>query len=453
MKDIKIYFSQWFALLPLLFFVVGAMYLGLNGSPDEYGFWPVMIGSLLFALIITKNKSEFAKTLIKGMSDQLVMLMVLAWLLSGVVGKFMSETGLIETIINLYLKTGLGGGFFVVAVFLIAAITGTSTGTAVGTVLIVTPVLFKAGISLGIDPYLLIGAILSGGAFGDDFSPLSDTTIASASTQNVEIGKSVKKRLKYALAAVIPALILFFIIGFDSKITAEIQASSVNYKSLLMLLSPGVVIYLSLKGKHIVTSLLWGILTAIVVSLIFGLLHFSDIFSLDPENFTAKSIIIDGMKKGVGISIFSILLIGLVTFVLATGIIDNFINLITVKVKNKSLGELLIGLIIVITNTLLAHNTITIMSLGAIVKKIGDKLNINGYRIANIIDIAGNTVMHIFPYMITVILATSIANGIIEDQTLNPFIAGLHNFHSIFLFIVLVVVSITGIWREKDGRN
>ena len=449
--QLQIYGGKWIALIPLLFFVIGAMYLGLNGSPDEYGFWPIVVSALIIALLISKNREKFIRVVIDGMSDKLVVLMILAWLLSGVIGKFMSSTGLIESIIALYLKTGLGGGFFVAAVFIIAALTGTTTGTAVGTVLIVTPVLFKAGITLGIDPYLIVGAILAGGAFGDDFSPLSDTTIAVASTQGIDIGKSVRSRLKYAATAGTLALILFFILGSLHKLTKVEFNQEVSYKPLLMLLSPTVVIIWSMRGKHIVNALLLGILTAILIALPLKLITPEQLFSLDPENFSAKSIIIDGMKKGVGISIFSIFLIGLVSFVLASGVLESFINYVTTKVKKQSIGELIIIFMTIIVNTLIAHNTITIMSLGKIVKDMSEKLKINSYRAGNILDISGNTVMHILPYMITVILATSLANQMTTEK-LNPFVAGLYNFHSIFLFFVIVFVSITGIWRKADEK-
>ncbi len=448
--SISIYFSKWLSLIPLFIFIIGAMYLGLNGSPDEYGFWPIMICSMIVAMLLSKNKDVFANIVVKGMSDKLVIIMVMAWLLSGIIGVFISKTGLIETIINIYLQTGLGGGFFLVAIFIIAAITGTSTGTAVGTVLIVTPVLFKAGISLDIDPYLLLGAILSGGAFGDDFSPLSDTTIAVASTQNINIGFSVKSRLKYALTAAIPAMLLFYIMG-GSNIRLNSEITIFSYKPLFMLLSPAIVILLCLRGKHILSALLFGILTAILISLTFSLISPEQIFSLDKENFTAHSILIEGMKKGVGISIFSIFLIGLVSFVLSVGIIENIVNFISKHFIKKSYGELIIVSLTVIINSILAHNTITIMSIGSLVKKVSDKLKINSYRAGNLLDISGNTVMHIFPYMITVILVTSIGNEL-TDEKLNPFKVGLHNFHSIFLLILAITVSIFGIWRKRDER-
>jgi Na+/H+ antiporter NhaC len=452
-KTIELYFSQWLALVPLLFFIFGAMYLGLSGTPDEKGFWPIVTASLIIALFLSKKKDVFAYTVISGMAEELLMIMVTAWLFSSIIGVFLRETGLVEAIVFLYISTELGGGFFVVGVFVISALVGTSTGTAVGTVLIVTPVLFKAGLSLGCDQYFLLGAILGGAAFGDDFSPLSDTTIAAASTQCVNIGKSVRSRVKYAFAAGVPAMLVFGLFGGGDRLNQAIDYSTGSYRSLAMLVSPLIVIALCLKGRHILTALLLGIFSAVALSVGFDLIPFEKIFSLDPENFTARSLIIDGMDKGVGISVFSILLIGLVSFVLSTNIIEILLEVLVTRVKRQSVTELVVVFLTVGVNTLLAHNTITIMSIGRIVRDLSDRFGINRIRSANIMDISGNTVMHILPYMITVVLATSIARRELDAGiVINPFIAGLHNFHSIFLFGLAMLVSGTGLWRENDKR-
>lgn len=452
-NTIRVHFSQWLALFPLLVFVIGAMYLGLSGSPDERGFWPIMVLTLIISMLISKEKKQFYKVIIEGMSNNLLMIMVCAWIFSSIIGTLLSETGLITTIVAIYSKTGLEGGYFVVGVFLISALIGTSTGTAVGTVLIVTPVLYGAGLNIGCSPYFLLGAILGGGAFGDDFSPLSDTSIAVANTQNIELGLSVRSRLKYAVVAALIASIVFIVFGSNhEQHIVSVENINTNYLTLLMLSSPLIIIILCFKGYNILNALFYGILVGIVIGLVTGLLSLSDIFSLDKENFSAKSLIITGMDKGIGISIFSILLVGQVSFILATGLIDKLVKFVVKKSNNIKLGELIIIFTTIFVNILLAHNTITIMSIGDFVKRISDKYKINSYRAANLMDIAGNTVMHIFPYMITVILASSIANQIPDAPQINPFKAGLHNFHSIALFIISLIVSISGIWRKADQK-
>ena len=450
---INIYYSEWLALLPLALFIVGAMYLGLNGSPDEKGFWPIITAALALALLISKDKDAFAKYVISGMASNLVMIMVAAWLFSSIIGVFLSETGVVSALVGYYKSFGLGGGGFVFGVFIVTAIIGTSTGTAVGTVLMVTPVLFQAGINIGCDEYYLVGAILGGAAFGDDFSPLSDTTIASASTQNVNIGRSVKSRIKYVLSAAIPASIIFILFGGNHNEVAMPLENESSLLPLVMLVAPATIVYLCLKGRHILYALLAGIIVSLAISLGLDLVQFNQVFSLDPDEFSAKSIIIDGMDKGVGISVFSILLMGLVSFVMMSGVIEKLLSMLLGKISSLQIAELIIVFLTIFINALLAHNTITIIAVGDIVRDISKKYQINSYRASNLMDISANTVMHMFPYMITVVLVASAANGILKDgRQIDLIAAGFHNFHSIFLLVVAIVVSLTGIWLKSDER-
>lgn len=48
--------------------------------------------------------------------------------------------------------------------------------------------MYPAGIVLGANPAAVMGAIISGAAFGDNVSPVSDTTIVSAATQETDVG-------------------------------------------------------------------------------------------------------------------------------------------------------------------------------------------------------------------------------------------------------------------------
>ena len=68
-----------------------------------------------------------------------------------------------------------------------------------------------------------------------------------------------------------------------------------------------------LMGRiHLLEGLLTGILAAAVLGLILGVISPGEILHLDLENFTARGLIIDGMERGIGVSIFTLLLMGLV---------------------------------------------------------------------------------------------------------------------------------------------
>ena len=64
-----------------------------------------------------------------------------------------------------------------------------------------------------------------------------------------------------------------------------------------MLLVPALIIYLFLKGKHLLHGLLFGLLFGTILGLALELLPVSQVLSLDLENYAARSFIIDGINE------------------------------------------------------------------------------------------------------------------------------------------------------------
>ena len=180
------------ALAPFAVFLAGVTWLALSGAPDERGFWPILLAALATGLALASERSRYADILIQGMSQPMVMIMIMAWLLAGVFGAVMGASGFVQSLIWLAGRAALGGTGFVVAAYLICCVVSTSTGTSLGTVLVCSPLLYPAGGALGANPTMLIGAILAGATFGDSISPVSDTTIASAMTQATDLAGTVK---------------------------------------------------------------------------------------------------------------------------------------------------------------------------------------------------------------------------------------------------------------------
>ena len=170
-------------------------------APDERGFWPILLAGLTASMLLAKDRQNWAGVVLRGMSQPIVMLMIMAWMLAGVLAAFMNASGFVESLVWGARTIGLQGGGYVVAAFLICSLVSTATGTSLGTIILCAPLLYPAAGALAADPVILMGAILGGATFGDNISPVSDTTIASASTQGAEIGAVVRSRLRYALPA------------------------------------------------------------------------------------------------------------------------------------------------------------------------------------------------------------------------------------------------------------
>src|SRR5699024_10467306 len=131
--------------------------------------------------------------------------------------------------------------------------------------------MYPAGVAVGGDPTFLFAAILAGAVFGDNLAPVSDTTIVSATTQEADVPGVVRSRFKYSIAAAVPAVILFAIFGGGGSTTNQASAGSimesVGPSGLIMLVPFALVLILALSGQHLLTSLTWGILSAIVMIL------------------------------------------------------------------------------------------------------------------------------------------------------------------------------------------
>ena len=201
----------------------------------------------------------------------------------------MTITGFVEALIWLSDQLHLNGVGFVVATFVICCIVSLSTGSSFATILICSPLLYPAGGLLGSSLPALAGAIIGGATFGDFIAPISDTTIASALSQNAVIGATIKSRLKYVVPATVFALVGFFLVALNTTDPSTTIINEMgNPKGLPMLLVPAFIIYLFLRGKHLLHGLLLGLIFGTLLALLLGLLLPESLLSLDLENFVAK---------------------------------------------------------------------------------------------------------------------------------------------------------------------
>jgi Na+/H+ antiporter NhaC len=99
-------------------------------------------------------------------------------------------------------------------IFLVSSVTAFSTGTSWGTFSIMMPIGLALGASMGLDIPLVIGAVISGGIFGDHASPISDTTIISSMAAGCDHVEHVRTQLPYALAGGMLAALAFLAAGY-----------------------------------------------------------------------------------------------------------------------------------------------------------------------------------------------------------------------------------------------
>ncbi len=142
-----------------------------------------------------------------------IVILVLAWAIGPVIRDDM-QTGI-------YLAT-LGRDFFSsdaalwtpAILFVIAAFIAFATGTSWGTFAILIPIGVDIVSAGGVDTTLCLSAILAGAVFGDHSSPISDTTILSATGAGCSVESHFITQLPYVCSVAVISLISFVIAAF-----------------------------------------------------------------------------------------------------------------------------------------------------------------------------------------------------------------------------------------------
>ena len=433
------------ALAPFVLFLAGVGWLGLSGAPDETGFWPILLAALTLGLLLARDRRAYSEAVLDGMARRIVMLMVLAWILAGVLGTLLGASGLVESLVWLADAAGLRGGGYVVGAFLVCVVFSMATGTSLGTLIICTPLLYPAGAALGADPAFLIGALLSGATFGDNVSPISDSTIASAATQGADIGGVVRSRLGYALPAAALAMGVFAVFGgAEDGVAAALAGTGSDAVALLMLAVPVGVMVALLRKAHLVEALLIGSLGAALLGLALGRFAPGDLMGIDPEAFIADGLILDGMRRGVGVSIFTVLLMGLVGGLEASGLLDRVLGYAQGKARTPRAAEGWIFGSVTAATFLTTHSVVAILAVGELARRTGEAAGIGAYRRANLLDVTVCTYPFLLPFFIPTVLAGALTADVAGMPRLPALEAGLHNVHSWGLLAVVLVAVATG---------
>jgi Na+/H+ antiporter NhaC len=316
---------------------------------------------------------------------------IIAWFWAGTLASVLQAGGLVEGLVWLGFATGVKGSMFTVVTFLLAALFATAVGTGYGTTVAFTMLMYPAGIVMGSHPVILLGAILSGAAFGDNLAPVSDTTIVSAVTQETDVIGVVRSRFRYAIAAAIPATIAFAIFGGGGAIdeVSNAAAQSVGKPGGLVLLIPfAIVLLLAFRGHHLLTSLSWGIITAIVLIPIFGLGTLGDILRFNFEAGEVQGAIADGILGYVSMAVLILLIVAAGHLISLGGTMERIRQFATEKIQGVARrAEIAIWGLVGVLNSLITINTAAEILAAPFVSDIGKSMNLHPYRRANFLGV------------------------------------------------------------------
>lgn len=201
------------------------------GGPNQVA----LVVSTMIAVFIGWRRGHSLESLGKASSDSVatgIGAIFILFAVGGLIGTW-ALSGTLVAMVYYGLQL-LSPNYFFVSACAISAIVAASIGsswTVVGTIGVG---FMGIAASMGLDPAIAAGAVISGAYFGDKSSPLSDSANLAAAAAGVDLYKHVGETLITSLAALAISLAVFFFLGepgdFDAteKMTAIRSAFDVQ---------------------------------------------------------------------------------------------------------------------------------------------------------------------------------------------------------------------------------
>lgn len=385
------------ALSPLIVFIT--LYVVTSIVAGDFYKVPVTVAFMASSIyaIATCGGFPLAKRInlfSRGASSDNLMLMLWIYVLAGAFAASAKEMGSVDATVNCALRF-LPSNMLLPGLFIAACFISLSIGTSVGTIVALVPIAATMAHTIGADIPLLTAIIVGGAYFGDNLSFISDTTVVATQTQGCKMSDKFKVNAFIVVPAAIAILLVYFYMGYGLNVPP--LTKDVEYLKILPYLA---VLIIAIAGMNVMAVLTIGVILSGAIGIFVG----------------SYNLIgwMEAMGKGIAgmgeLVIIAMLAGGMLEIIRENGGIDYLISKLTSRVNSKRGAELSIAALVSMVNVCTANNTVAILTVGGISKKICDKYGIDNRKAASILDTFSCAVQGLLPYGVQMLLAAGLAN-------------------------------------------
>ena len=384
------------ALSPLLVFII--LYLVTSIIARDFYKVPITVAfmvSSIYAIAITRGKlRRRVNVFSRGAGTPEMMLMIWIFVLAGAFAHSAKVMGSIDATVSLTLSL-LPSQMLLAGLFLAACFISLSIGTSVGTIVALTPIAAGVATQTGASAAMLTAVVVGGSFFGDNLSFISDTTIIATQTQGCQT--SDKFRVNSFIVAPAALLILMVYIVMGQGITAPPSIPDVDFWKVVPYL---VVLITAIFGLNVMAVLVLGICLTGIIGLCNGSF---DIYGW----FQSMGDGILGMGE---LIIITLMAGGLLEIIKHNGGIDFIISRLTRRIHGKRGAELSIAALVSMVNVCTANNTVAIITVGGIARKIGERYQLDPRKCASLLDTFSCFTQGLIPYGAQMLMAAGLAS-------------------------------------------
>ena len=383
-------------LSPLLVFFL--LYVVTSVVAGDFYKMPVtvaFVAASAWAFLVSKPAllSRRIERFSAGAAHSNIMMMVWIFILAGAFAGSAKYIGSVDATVNFTLAV-LPANMLLAGLFLASCLISVSIGTSVGTIVALMPVAVGLAGGVGVDSALMAGIVVGGAFFGDNLSFISDTTIAATRTQGCQMKEKFYANFAIVFPAAILVLVLYVVLGLQHGSAVETQAFD-WYKVLPYML----VLITALCGMNVMLVLLLGLISTGLVAACSASLSLMDWAGAMGKGMTGMGELI----------IVTLLAGGMLELIRYNGGLQYIITHLTKRVNSRRGAEFSIALMVSLANFCTANNTVAIVTVGNISRRVAERFGVPAKRAASILDTFSCIIQGIIPYGAQLLMGAALA--------------------------------------------
>ena len=401
------------ALSPLAVFIT--VYLVTSTIARDFYKVPITVAFLaasIYAIATTKGKLRRRINVFShGAGTPEMMLMIWIFVLAGAFAQSAKVMGSIDATVNLTLLF-LPSEMLLTGLFLAACFISLSIGTSVGTIVALTPIAAGVATQTGASVAMVTAVVVGGSFFGDNLSFISDTTIVATQTQGCKLSDKFRVNSYIVIPAAIVILFIYLAKGQGMSIPTDVAEVEI-----LKVLPYLVVLVTAIFGMNVIAVLTLGIGLTGIIGMFSGTF---DVYGW----FHAMGDGIVGMGE---LIIITLMAGGLLQIIKHNGGIDFIIDLLTRHINGKRGAELSIAALVSVIDLCTANNTVAIITVGGIARRIGENYGLDPRKCASLLDTFSCVTQGLIPYGAQMLMAaglTQLNPAVILPYLYYPFTLG-----------------------------
>ena len=234
--------------------------------------YALIIGYMIFViygLIKGHNLIVLIKKSFEGVLT--VKNILLVFILIGMITALWRASGTIAFIVYMGSKL-ISPSILILLTFLLCAILSVLIGTSLGTAATMGVICASIGKAMGVNPYYIGGAVLSGIYFGDRCSPMSTSALLISELTKTNLYTNIKLMIKTSIIPFIVTCLFYLFLGFKSKVSnISVDVTEIfkqNYNLNIIVIIPAIlIIILSILKINVKKTMLVSIVISFIIAM------------------------------------------------------------------------------------------------------------------------------------------------------------------------------------------